>query len=213
MSLSVLVPFRGDGYWRDQAWDYCLEQWLATGIDVAVGEHPGTGPFNIARAFNDAASQASGDHLFLIGADTIPDPARITEVDVLLETYPWVPGYSRTGVYGLDATEAIYAGADPDTQDFEHLYYVCTGILGVRAEAWAEIGGMDERFNGWGYEDNALRTMLTTLYGEPPSPDATARCLYHPPQGRAEVHANRMLYSRYEQAAHSIDAVLQVRFG
>ena len=48
---------------------------------------------------------------------------------------------------------------------------MCIPGIAVRTDAFDEVGGMDERFQGWGPEDAALRVKLATLFGDPPAPE------------------------------------------
>lgn len=55
--------------------------------------------------------------------------------------------------------EAVVSTEELIRQDGEDLPY-CGGLFMVRRELFAEIGGYDERFSGWGGEDDALSIKL-----------------------------------------------------
>jgi hypothetical protein len=53
------------------------------------------------------------------------------------------------------------------------------GILVVEAEAWQNIGGMDERFTGWGFEDTAFYAAAHTLLGTVVRHEGAIHHLWH----------------------------------
>jgi hypothetical protein len=201
MRVSVLVPFRGDGRRRDQLWGYVRHAWEGLPVELVVGHDPGDGPFNVSRAFNDAADNATGDRFMLFGADQIPDLDRVAWAANELDDHPWVPLFASTGAYSRQASDEILAGADPARFDFEQWAPFCTGILGVTRDGWDAVNGMDERFFGWGCEDTALRMALEVIHGPAPEPTGTLACLWHPAAPRDRFNANAAMIGGYETAA------------
>lgn len=200
MKVSVLVPFRGDGGWRDSVWTHCRDIWNVLPYELVVGTDDGSGPFSVAAAFNDAAGRASGDAFVLYGADQIPDRERVDWAVAQLDAHPWCALYANTAGYNKTSTHAILNGYDPARVPMGRSVPFCTGILAVRRDSWVKF---DERFYGWGCEDTAHRLALETLYGQPPTPTGTLRCLYHPAAPRDRFDANAALVGEYEQAATS----------
>jgi hypothetical protein len=199
--ISVLIPFRGDGAQRDRLWAHCRNLWAQLPVELVVGEDSGDAPFNVSRAFNDAASRASGDIFMLYGADQLPDLDRILWASEQLETHAWCALYAGTGAYSQASTEALLNGYGWDRAVFDQWAPFCTGILAVTRETWADVNGMDERFFGWGCEDVALRVALTTLHGDTPEPSGNLRCLWHPAASRERFDANAAMIGAYDVAA------------
>jgi hypothetical protein len=77
----------------------------------------------------------------------------------------------------------------------------------MRVDVWQTVGGMDERFAGWGCEDVALEAAVHTLHG------ATWRCaqpaihMWHNWQGKTADPANHPLWERYGQARGDMAAM------
>lgn len=207
--VSVLVPYRApEGShraalktWTEQAWK------TVPGVEVIYADDGGEDgePFNVSRAVNRARAQASAKHLVVFGCDHVPpSPDRMRWIRELLDRLPWAGVYDRTLELTAGATGMVLVG---DDQPADRLYGAatipaCQGIIAVRAEVWDEIGGMDERFTGWGYEDTAFREALTALYPDGHGAgDGHVLTLWHPPASRAGTPSNEALYLEYVQAA------------
>jgi hypothetical protein len=188
-TISVLVPFGADdtpaGVHRMRVWAYCRRKWaglldarvvdeVVVGHDPLFGKlkHPElpldvgeTSPFSVARALNDAAKRAHGEHLLLFGADHVPDVKAIQWAAHRLRVYAFARIYDRVA-YATEATTRIILGntAFPlDAADWNEVSAPCPGVLAVRRAAWDLAGGLDERYEGWGYEDQAfLDTLVAT---------------------------------------------------
>lgn len=205
MNVSVLIPWRTDNGHRAAVFQYIRGRWAELPVELVVGADDGDpdAPFNVSRAFNDAAAHATGDVFVLFGADQLPD------VDVIaaaagwaLEHDSWAPLFASTGAYREMDTGLILNGADPARYDFAQWAPFCTSILAVTRGAWERVNGMDERFFGWGCEDTALRMALEVLEG--PSgfePTEALRCLWHPAASRDRYEANAAMIGAYQVAA------------
>lgn len=209
MNVSVLIPWRGGDPNRERVFEYVLAQWAKLPVQVCVGEDDPGGPFNCSRAQNRAFKQATGDHLLMIGADTLP-PA-LSDIsaasECLLDPAPqwrytrsghgWLPLFAETAYYSQESTNRILLGADPADEPLDYTLPFCTGPVALTRGAYVATGGMDERFSGWGYEDAAFRQTLAGLFGAPPALPATARCLWHETDHRIAVSPNEVLMRDY----------------
>lgn len=199
MDVSILIPWRPDGGQRDRVfYGYVLPKWVETGAQVCVGRDDLTGPFNCSRAQNRAFREAKHDLLFMIGADTLPDPGALLVTSCRLSVHgDWFALFEKTGYYSEADTERILSGADPDSIELDYVLPFCTGPVALTRDAYVATGGMDERFQGWGYEDAAFRQTLAGLFGAPPALPATARCLWHETDHRIAVSPNEVLMRDY----------------
>lgn len=200
MNLSVLIPWRTDNGHRQRLWDYCRPLWEQYDIELCIGTDPlDDHPFSPARAFNNAAQQATGDAYVMYGADHIPDPWHLAWVAEQLTVNAWCAVYANTGTYSPEDTEQILTGTNPGEFQYAQIVHHCVGILAIHPDAWHDTGGMDERFEAWGAEDYAYRTALHNLYGPTPEPTGTLPTLWHPPSPRTETN-NSHLAEEYNQA-------------
>jgi hypothetical protein len=181
------------GAHRAAVWAYCSRKWarlrdLGAVDEVVVGKDPLFGqqdpvvrptdppvrhvrdvkrhPFSVARALNAAAEKARGDHFLLFGADHIPDMAAIAWATHQLRGYAFARIYERVAYATEAATRIILSNlAYPlEAADWHEVSAPCPGVLGVRRSAWDKAGGLDERYEGWGYEDTAFLDRLQATH-------------------------------------------------
>lgn len=191
MKISVLVPFGADdspaGKQRAKVWRWNQRRWDAVrnaglvdevvmGIDPLFGHTVETRspvgvrglsyhPFSVARALNDAAKHARGDVFLLFGADHVPDPALITWARDRVAHHPWVRLHDHV-LYASEAATRLMLAGDKlihDAADWTRHPAPCPGVLALTRAAFETAGGMDERFQGWGYEDTEFLSRLTKL--------------------------------------------------
>ncbi len=85
-------------------------------------------------------------------------------------------------------------------------------MAAIPRSLWDEVGGYDERFVGWGYEDVALLAACWALAGPHAFVPAAAYHLWHPfeqtlTRGNPEFAANETLGRRYLAARDDPDAM------
>jgi hypothetical protein len=186
--------------WTEQAWKQL------PGVEVIYADDGGVDgePFNVSRAVNRARAQASGKYLVVFGCDHVPpSPDRMRWIRELLDRLPWAGIFDRTLELTATGTTKVLEGDNPA----DRLYGAatipaCQGIIAVRAEVWDEIGGMDERFAGWGFEDTALREALAAVFPDGHGGgDGYVLALWHPLASRDRTVSNEALYLEYVQAA------------
>lgn len=216
MRVAVLIPHRPDHGQRDRLYRYVVDSWRALGESVFVGVHDGPGPWNAAAAFNAAFALAAeaGQHdaVAMFGGDHVPQPAALRRAETLLETHPWLALFSSTGLLGRSHTEMILAGADPRMFGYQDIIGCCEGVLAVRMSVWRDVGGMDERFAGWGAEDSAFRAALSTLHQPTQVLPGTLPHLWHEPAPRGEpTNANiQLFHGQYAPAVGNPEAMRAV---
>lgn len=219
-----------DGAHRAHVWAWCRRRWqalvdmrvvdeLVIGRDPLFGhrivEHSvpgdydptprswvvGIRPFSVARALNDAAKHAHGDHFLLFGADHVPDVKAVQWATHALRGYAFARIYDRVAYATEAATRVILSNIcyPLDAADWHEVSAPCPGVLAVRREAFENAGGLDERYEGWGYEDTAFldtlaRTHTGTHRGTMGPSGHVLRELWHPGHARDLDGHNRAIY-------------------
>lgn len=221
MKTVVLIPYRADHGYRDTLWNY-LEKyyWGTLPYPVAVGMHR-TGPFNRSTAINHAAASTDWDVAVIADADTwVPAPQLAVAIRTAADTNTLTaafdsvvelsqprtadllanPTYPLTAdvlasTYGVDRVRT----ADIETQ---------SSMLAISRPLWDNVGGFDEKFVGWGGEDNAFWKAAAILGGQPHRIHGPAFHLWHPPATTREhrrtdpgYRANLIRWSHYSAAS------------
>lgn len=178
MRTVFLVPRRDDNGPRDRIWAWCKARWEREFPDVQVFEGYHTdGPFNRSAAVN-AAARAAGDWDLgiVIDSDVFLRRSQVqAAVDRAADTGRVTWAHRRWRGIREDATTRIvadlqdfgpeFAGHDMDliVERTNPISWSCCIVI-PRA-VWDDMGGFDERFVGWGFEDMAAQSLIVGLYG------------------------------------------------
>jgi len=212
-----MVPYRPDGGWRDRLWAWNRARWerYAPDCQLVVGVEPDpTGLFCAASAMNDAATQATGDILVTTSCDFIADPSAVqTAVDTIESgAAPWVALYGRTAFLDETSTRALLEDGDDVELVAEQVVGVNNAVYAFPRGLWDDVGGIDERFRGWGPEDMALRAAMLTLHPGALVLANTCLHLWHPrretgAEAAVSVENHRFFDDTYGAAIGNVDAM------
>ncbi len=119
--------------------------------------------FNKSRAMNTAARMAKGLNLFIHDGDYVVPDRYVSEVCERLESVEVVrPSrfifYSNKGFVPALRDEHLF----PKTTTLEAVVQNNPTPVALRSQTYWEIGGHDERFEGWGGEDTEFLDRLRT---------------------------------------------------
>lgn len=219
-SVAVVIPFRSDDPERIEIMAWCVRRWGAlTDYPILVQRDDADGPFNRSRAVNLGVARAEADVVIVADADTAVRDGQAQALAESLDFVPWAIGYSRWVHLGPAATtEAV--GSSPDVQlpgnpqglsvRYQSWDSVC-GLWAMRTEDYYHIGGNDERFAGWGWEDTAFAMKADTLLGPAHRLTGVGLHLFHAlrPDRKSDhsARANLDLWERYEKANGDPDAM------
>lgn len=218
---AILVPRRAGDPRRDATWEYVRAHWEAMGLPIHEGHHD-EGPFNAAAARNEAARLAGDwEVAVFVDADTVMldhSPVR-KAIALAARSGQFVRPYDRYWMTDEDsADELIRTGARP-----RRARRLGSGFHGgvnvVPRRLWDDVGGYDERFRGWGWEDTAFEYACRALGGFHQLPGEVFH-LWHPISGdrssdNPQYQANIALGHRYERATRrsAMRALLDERDG
>lgn len=208
MRFAVAIPYRPNGQLERQrnfntVCDHFHPRWPVLQADSA---HP---EFNRSASRNAAVEAArSYDAVVICDADFVPP---LDAVEAALE------GASRDGRLHQPFTEALYL-TEPETASWLSAGQLPNrsgadltgGCFVISPESWLEAGGMDERFEGWGGEDDAFRIAAETLLGPRVHHEGVMPHLWHPSAAAFGTQAHRgnlALLRRYVQAANNPEAM------
>jgi len=159
--VTVCIPWRPEPH-RIAAYERVQQWYRDHGYYITEGDSRIDKPFNLAAARNDAVKRSHADIVIVADADTIPDEKN------LHRAIRRARGGQRV-VYPF--TRYVYLGdVDPaEIEDFdqapvERIYTESVGGLVVLTQdLYWKLGGFDDCFMQWGYEDNAFLAVAETL--------------------------------------------------
>lgn len=203
---------------RERLLDFVLARWQLRSpnsrIIISDDDSNVGGVWNRARARNNALSQVKTRYVVIADADTIISMKSIRQALELIEARlpyaSWVLPYGPSNYYNLtqEYTESVLkrgAVADMPPEDkleYEHKLESWAGVLVMTTAAFERVGGYDERFIGWGGEDNAFRLAMDTLWAPHDRVDGACVHLWHSaPEserfGNPNWNHNRVLLQEY----------------
>jgi hypothetical protein len=150
-------------------------------VDVVTVDS-GHEPFNRAATRNQCI-RAAGD------ADVVV----ICDADTLLQREPLLAAIQQAPLDGLvhnpfsavrgltkDSTLRCLVGDQRSSKAAFQLSWAVGSAYVTTPTAWWAVGGMDERFTGWGFEDTAFAIAHRTLKAPMPRHEGIATQLWHP---------------------------------
>ncbi len=188
--LTAIVPYRADESGaRRRNLEIVIKWLIGDGLNVVLVEHSTAPdpdlelpasvkrihiqaddqPFNKALACNVGFVAADSPMIALVDADTlVPTQSLMQSIHAVRNDLDAVRPFGRLVELDEDSTNAISDGAPlPSSQvgvrdDARQGEYIplCGGIVIIRSSAYERVGGMDETFQGWGGEDDALSVAL-----------------------------------------------------
>lgn len=219
----ILVARRPGVTQRDRIWEYVRASWSERLPDFPIVESDDgdrAALFNKARAFNRAAAAAGDwDVAVLIDADIWPDhPDQVLRA---IESARWTRSlcfaHNRWHALSEAGTEDVLNGVcrPNQAQVVQVNPNTFSSVFAVPRELWDLVGGFDERFTGWGWEDLAFMASCRATRGVERVPGRVFH-LWHEPYagwGNAdEPQRNEELGRRYLAAgAREIMALVAER--
>lgn len=190
--ISALVPLRDAGGYRTRIWEVVRArlELEAPDVEIVVAEDDGVDPFNKCMAINTAARQASGDVLYILDSDTYVAAPYVYEAARLLADGGWTrPWHRKVKLSERQTLKILEQPTWDGTYDRKlrpdriNSYWAAPPLL-ITREMFDEAGGMDERYRGYGGEDNAFAMTLRRLgYGLCKRVPGEALHLWHPRRG------------------------------
>jgi hypothetical protein len=168
VNVVALVPRRADGGRRDLVWRWVRARWERDHPDWPVYEgHHNDGPFNRSAAINRAAEAAGEwDVAVIIDADTFTPQAQVRRAVGVCSRRQRI-GFAYHEYRYLDRamSDLIMGGYEGDWHpgvEFT-LTNSCSSCVVVPHRLWEQVGGFDEGFEGWGFEDVAFSLACQAL--------------------------------------------------
>jgi GT2 family glycosyltransferase len=190
----------------------------ARGMSHCFAFNPG--PFNKSWGLNVGFRRCRGEVVVVADADIIMDRDALESGNAACRSeFAAVKPYDRLIDLTLEDTERVLtgwhpepgqrSGEKPNREGIGEFICFCGGLFVIRREVYEELGGFDERFAGWGGEDDAMTIKLQTLISTTHVvADRTAWHLWHERQrdgssSPALYAKNRWLVHQYRHMGRS----------
>lgn len=196
MNAAVCIPWRPTS--RDaRSFDLVRTRWEEAGYEVVVGDAGGKS-FNRSASRNHAAKSTDAEKLIFCDADTTP--VQMDWMETAVAHNHWTqPETYHAGTRRW--TDVVLAGGPLLPIDAEKsLQGSPGGIIVVPREMWLAVGGFDESFDGWGWEDTCFVISLEVMFGHAVR-DGEVVHLWHQRKPDRFRGANRQKYRQYREAA------------
>lgn len=220
-SISVLIPFQpdphqrgktvrvADGASREDIFSWVRARWEALYPSFElVTAGSGDRAINRSAARNEAFMRSSGDVVIFADADIVFHHANVLMALQHIENGKrWVIGFDRYEQLDGPTTRKVLAGdpAYPVDRPAKPRWSTDqgnAGLLIMTRGAFEEVGGYDEAFTGWGWEDWAIANALHTLVHPMVTVPGHVLHLRHPPSANRRRDKQRMkpLFDPYDRA-------------
>jgi hypothetical protein len=166
----ILVPRRADDGPRDALWEWCRQWWEREQSHMPIFEgHHDEGLFNRSAAVNRASALAGDwDVAVIIDSDVICNASRVKEAVALAhETGKLVYPHDIRKDLDNTGSRIVMHGEKGNWERWVRRRYrnMVSSVIVVPRRLWDEVGGFDEEFRGWGYEDTAFAAACETFGG------------------------------------------------
>lgn len=218
--VSVIVPWQPGCPYREASWKY-IQQWFHHNApdswQIIEASHDSV-PFNKAQAVRDGFKKSFGKVIVVHDSDSISD-SLFEAVDLVKNRYQWAVPHTMVHRLTPEATIKVLEGTDPtavldQTHEKPYKGVIGGGIVVLRRELFEKCPP-DNRFVGWGGEDEAWGYALQLVSNQPPARGKGRLIhLWHPPQERmTRMYGSlqsKQLIERYRTAARRRSAMLQL---
>lgn len=191
MKVAICIPWNhSEEKWRRAAYDWCIDYWVKSGIPVYVGNGASRSAMR-----NEAARRAIAEDatvLFFADADTwVPVQQVINAAVHARETGRLTHAYElyvRVGSAETKRAQALgIASAETLGKYGVRQRHHMSGAHAIPVTLWNQIGGYDERFVEWGFEDRAFDMAAGCLAGGVERIPGIAIHWYHPPASERQI--------------------------
>jgi hypothetical protein len=169
-----------------------------------------SGLFNRSAALNVAAHKPNDwDVALVIDSDVICDPEQVAEaLERAHDEQRIYLAFSRRHNLNQKGTEKIMQGDQGSWRKYIAKTYndMASSAIAIPRSVWDQLGGFDEKFEGWGFEDSAFALAYETLTGNTiQKVQGELWHLWHPtaPEGKRgtpSYQANRSRMEAYRAA-------------
>jgi predicted glycosyltransferase involved in capsule biosynthesis len=218
-NLSIIIPISLSDESRIRAFKFVEKfyQQMFPEAELLIGVCNEL-PFPKAKTINKAVETSTGEILIIADADILIDPLLLRQAVKELETHTWVIPFQRVLNITKESTQELLK-VKPQwplplkVETRTRQFMGNGGINVVNRKHFEMVGGFDERFVGWGGEDDAFAYSLNHLCGHAKRLDAPVYHLWHERHNTGNYEANVNYLKPYLNGVDSIKEEIKKRKG
>lgn len=183
MNVAIVVPAGGVDEDRAKALRWITDRYRDRyPWPVIVGSC--AGEWSKGAAVADGLSRTDADVVVIADGDSfVPDLSR--SIDAIADGAAWVVPHRMVYRLTRSVTRNVLAGIDPTPRRTECVRRPYAGppgggIVVIRRDVYDSVGGIDQRFLGWGGEDVSFGWALRTIVGHEVRFESPLFHLWHP---------------------------------
>jgi len=220
--FSIVIAYKEDSMQRQMIFDWMIHRYktLFPAAEIIIGnDTTGEQDFCKSNAINNAVYKSNYDTLLITDIDLILDTEAIIKGIKQAHLYAFIIPYgywwrlsqeTTNNILNSSAVEFSLSDYTPDGNKCKVDICRGTGIHILTKHNYYLSGGYDERFVGWGGEDNAFGCALKTLCKGAPKilKQYNSYHLWHPSQstkGKKMRKENVRLWRAYQSAMRNKD--------
>ncbi|MDR7078525.1 putative glycosyltransferase involved in capsule biosynthesis [Neobacillus niacini] len=220
--VSIIIPFKNDFGPRTLAFEWIKKFYRAMlpETEICIIETD-SNPYNRSEAINNGAKRAKNDIFVIADCDIFYDPQILLEATKLLNEYAWVIPFRYVRNLSNNQSIEIFHNEpkwpiETEITDFEFVDfqpYKGAKLLVVTRENFEKVGGFDDRFIGWGREDECFTFAIDTLCGPSIRLEHTINHCWHPFVGSAgnpNIEQSNQLWWRYATANGNVESIKKI---
>lgn len=220
MTPVIVVPRRDDNGHRDRLWSFVRGHYEHLGWPIIEGHHT-EGRFNRSAAINAAADTAGAwDVAVVIDSDSLADLDQVrAAADTASSTGAMVAAFDRFQQLSKRGTLRVLDGHRGTWSPFVErtLKDGVSSCVAIPRALWDRVGGFDECFDGWGWEDVAFKFACEHHGGPLQRIPGDVWHLWHPRSSERattdpQYLANQQRARAYKQAV-GVDAAMRALTG
>jgi N-terminal domain of galactosyltransferase len=188
-SFTIIIPFHSKDPYRQKAYEYVLNYYKRQFPEAKIITASGGGElYSKSKAINRAVLKSNTHYLAIIDGDIICPKEQIMSGLRLLDHSPLVIPYTDVIDLTKQASQKLYTGSDMLESSVKRYgkkrssknSMPVGGINLIKRSCFLKVKGFDERFIGWGGEDDAFVATTNTICGPSKRLAGPVYHLWHP---------------------------------
>lgn len=218
MDVAIVIPYKYFDKHRKNLLDFIVDKYetFFPDAEIVIGKDTSK-IFNRSKARNNGVRKSSAEYLFMVDGDTFLEKNTILNGLYELRANKFViPFNEYFGLRKGDTTTVLknkfinWNKIEENakiTMDISYVgsgdTYRCSGVNCITRDFYDEIGGYDERFTGWGYEDTAFCWKVQSYIGDYPILPGKLYHLWHKTEDD-DLIKNRKLALKIKEEEYGI---------